>query len=162
MWTPGHSLGHICVFDDDKKYLFSGDHILSRITPHIGNFIVDPVNRKNYDFENILDHYLKSLDKIDKLNPKLIFPSHQEIIFNPHERIIAIKEFHKNRLKEISNLIKNNPLTPLRISQIHFGESLDELNAYLALSEVISHLIYLESQEKVHRIEKNGKILFIS
>jgi glyoxylase-like metal-dependent hydrolase (beta-lactamase superfamily II) len=162
MWTPGHSLGHICVFDDDKKYLFSGDHILSRITPHIGNFIVDPVNRKNYDFENILDHYLKSLDKIDKLNPKLIFPSHQEIISNPHERIIAIKEFHKNRLKEISNLIKNNPLTPLRISQIRFGENLDEINAYLALSEVISHLIYLESQEKVHRIEKNGKILFIS
>ncbi|MFX1450651.1 MAG: MBL fold metallo-hydrolase, partial [Promethearchaeota archaeon] len=38
IWTPGHSLGHICVFDQTNKHLYSGDHILSGITPHIGNF----------------------------------------------------------------------------------------------------------------------------
>ncbi|NVM00895.1 MAG: MBL fold metallo-hydrolase, partial [Candidatus Helarchaeota archaeon] len=32
IWTPGHSLGHICVFDHTNKHLFSGDHILSGIT----------------------------------------------------------------------------------------------------------------------------------
>ncbi|MFX0187380.1 MAG: MBL fold metallo-hydrolase [Candidatus Hodarchaeota archaeon] len=160
IWTPGHSIGHICVYDQKNQYLYSGDHILSRITPHIGNFLVIPKYR-NYDFENILDHYLKSLDRIDELNPKIIFPAHQEVIYNPHKRIIEIKEHHKNRLHEISSLIEFNPMTPVRISQMHFGDDLDEINSYLALSEVLAHLIYLENQERVKRIEKNGKILFV-
>ncbi|MFX1259166.1 MAG: MBL fold metallo-hydrolase [Promethearchaeota archaeon] len=162
IWTPGHSLGHICVFDRNKRYLFSGDHILSRITPHIGNFIVNPILNEKYDFNDILESYLKSLNRIDNLNPKIIFPAHQEVIYNPHERILEIKEHHEKRLVEISSLIKNNPMTPSKVSQIHFGNNLDEFNSFLALSEVLGHLIYLEHQEKVKRIEKNGKFLFFS
>jgi len=165
IWTPGHSFGHICVYNKEKKYLFSGDHILSRITPHIGNFIV-PITLSEeyagYNFENILHHYLKSLDRIDELNAEIIFPAHQEIIFNPHERILAIKEHHRNRLSQISRLIKNNPKTPLEISQIHFGNDLDEINSYMALSEVLGHLIYLENEGKVQKIEKNGKFYYNS
>jgi len=162
IWTPGHAAGHVCIFDTDNKYLFSGDHILSRITPHIGSFMMNPALKSEYDLTNILDYYLKSLDKIDTLNPKIIFPAHQEVIYNPHERISEIKQHHDNRLHEISNIIKNNPLTPFRISQLHFGEDLSEINTFLAISEVISHLIYLELQGKIKRIEKNGKILFVS
>lgn len=162
IWTPGHSLGHICVFDRSNKFLFSGDHILSKITPHVGNFLIKPSLREKYNnLGNILDHYLKSLDRIDKLNPRIIFPAHQEIIHNPHERILEIKEHHKNRLKEISTMIKDKPMTPLKIANIHFGE-LDQLNTFLAISEIITHLIYLEHQERVERIEKSGKILFKS
>lgn len=162
IWTPGHAVGHICVFDTDRRYLFSGDHILSEITPHIGSFIMTPTLKKKYDFNNILDYYLRSLEKIDDLNSKIIFPAHQDVIYNPSERILEIKEHHKNRLKEISNIIKDNPLTPVRIAEIHFGDNLTEINSFLALSEVLSHLIYLEEQNKITRIEKNGKFLFSS
>ncbi|MFX1574345.1 MAG: MBL fold metallo-hydrolase [Promethearchaeota archaeon] len=160
IWTPGHSIGHICVFDEMKKFLFSGDHILSRITPHIGAFLSNPITDKEYEFTNILDLYLRSLDRIDQLNPKIIFPAHQEIIYNPHERILAIKKHHANRLSEIAKTIENEPKTPFKISQLHFGENLSEINTFLALSEVLSHLIYLEHQNKVERIEKNEKIYF--
>ncbi|UCC20058.1 MAG: MBL fold metallo-hydrolase [Promethearchaeota archaeon] len=165
IWTPGHSFGHICIFDKERGYLFSGDHILSRITPHIGNFVIpaDMAEKyKDHDFNNILKHYLASLDKIDNLNPKIIFPAHQEIIYNPHERILQIKEHHQNRLNDISNLIKDNPMTAYRISKIHFGEDLDEMNSYMALSEVLGHLFYLEAQNKVKTIEENGKLLYFS
>ncbi len=163
IWTPGHSFGHICVFDRKRKHLFSGDHVLSRITPHIGNFMVPEFLSKqysDYDFNNILKQYLASLDRIDDLQPKIIFPGHQEVIYNPKERILQIKEHHKNRLEEISRLIKNNPMTPYRISQIHFGDDLDEINSFLGFSEIMGHLLYLEDQEKVKTIEKNGKILY--
>jgi len=165
IWTPGHSFGHICVFDAKRKYLFSGDHILSRITPHIGNFIIPDFladEYEDYNFRNVLDHYLQSLDRIDKLDSKIIFPGHQEIIYNPHERISAIKEHHKNRLNDISDVIKNNPLTPRKISQIHFGEDLDEINSFMALSEVLGHLLFLENQGKVQKFEKNGKFFYTS
>jgi glyoxylase-like metal-dependent hydrolase (beta-lactamase superfamily II) len=162
IWTPGHAAGHICIFDTKHKYLFSGDHILSRITPHIGSFMMNPALKSEYNLTNILDYYLKSLDKIDNLNPKIIFPAHQEVIYNPRERILEIKKHHDIRLREISSIIKNNPLTPFRISQLHFGEELSEINTFLAISEVISHLIYLEIQDKVKSVEKNGRIYFLS
>lgn len=162
IWTPGHSLGHICVFDPVHEHLFAGDHILSRITPHIGNFHVDTLLEEQFNFENILAHYLKSLDRIDNLNPKIIFPAHQDVIYNPHERILEIKDHHQNRLNEISRIIKDTPMTPFEISQIHFGTDLDPINAFLALNETVSHLIYLEHQGKVRRIEKNTCYHFYS
>lgn len=162
IWTPGHSFGHICLFNTRNKFLFCGDHILSRITPHIGNYVIPKFlteQYKGYDFNNILKHYLDSLDRIDKLGPKIIFPAHQEIIYDPHKRISEIKEHHKNRLAEISRVIKDNPLTPLRISELHFGH-LDNANSFLALSEVLGHLFFLENQGLVKSLERNGKILY--
>jgi glyoxylase-like metal-dependent hydrolase (beta-lactamase superfamily II) len=164
IWTPGHSLGHICIFNETTSHLFAGDHILSRITPHIGSFMV-PVdlseNFQRYDFSNILKYYIESLDRIDKLNPKIIFPAHQDVIYDSHKRILEMKAHHKNRLSEISHLIENNPLSPFKISQIHFGDDLDEINTFLGLGEVLSHLIYLEQENKVKRFEENDRIYFL-
>ena len=162
IWTPGHSMGHICIFNDTNNYLFSGDHILSRITPHIGNFLKNPDLKTddNVDFSDILAHYLKSLDVISDLNPKIIFPAHQDIIYNPQERIKEIKAHHEKRLQAISSLIRDKPMTPFDISKIHFGNDLDDINSYLALSEVLGHLIYLENQEKIERLEKDNKFYF--
>ena len=33
--TPGHTPGHMCLYDAEKKVLFCGDHILGTITPNI-------------------------------------------------------------------------------------------------------------------------------
>ncbi|MBS7638717.1 MBL fold metallo-hydrolase, partial [Candidatus Bathyarchaeota archaeon] len=35
-WTPGHSREHICLLETERGILFTGDHILPSITPHIG------------------------------------------------------------------------------------------------------------------------------
>jgi len=165
IWTPGHSFGHTCIFNAKTKHLFSGDHILSRITPHIGNFLIPNALKEEYEeynFNNILNLYLKSLDRIEKLNPNIIFPAHQNIIYDSSKRILEIKEHHENRLSEISNLIKEKPLTPFEISQIHFGTDLDEMNSFMALSEVLGHLFYLEDLEKIDKFEKNGKYYYKS
>ena len=33
--TPGHTPGHLCFVDERSRRLFSGDHVLPRITPNI-------------------------------------------------------------------------------------------------------------------------------
>ncbi|MGH3118829.1 MAG: MBL fold metallo-hydrolase, partial [Gaiellales bacterium] len=33
--VPGHSPGHICVWNPERRILVSGDHLLPEITPHI-------------------------------------------------------------------------------------------------------------------------------
>jgi glyoxylase-like metal-dependent hydrolase (beta-lactamase superfamily II) len=160
IWTPGHSFGHICIFNPQKQYLFSGDHILSRITPHIGNFIVNKKISRQFDFSNILKYYLESLETIKKLKPQIIFPAHQEIIYNPERRIEEIFSHHQTRLSEILDVIKEEPKTPFQISQEHFSSDLDETNTFLAVSEVLGHLIYLEERDKVLRFKEDGKIYF--
>jgi glyoxylase-like metal-dependent hydrolase (beta-lactamase superfamily II) len=34
-WTPGHSPGHICFLEREKKFILTGDHVLPTITPNI-------------------------------------------------------------------------------------------------------------------------------
>ncbi len=162
--SPGHSVGHICVYYPKKGILFSGDHILSKITPHLGTLVIpgaEEFNKKN-NYENILEHYLRSLDRIDELNSRIILPGHEQIIYNPHKRITAIKNHHQNRLYEISKIIENNPIPPLQIALRHFGDDLDQMNKILAISETLVHLDYLKFQNKVHETKKNGELLYWS
>ena len=35
IWTPGHSPGHLCFWEDTHRLLMSGDHVLPRITPNV-------------------------------------------------------------------------------------------------------------------------------
>lgn len=162
--SPGHSVGHICIHYPKKAILFSGDHILSNITPHLGTLVIpgaEEFNKKN-KFEDILELYLNSLDRIDALNSKIILPGHEQIIYDPHERITAIKNHHQDRLYDISRIIENNPLPPLQIALQHFGEDLDQMNRILAISETLVHLDYLEFQNKVHKAIKEGILLYWS
>ena len=51
--TPGHTPGHMCLYDAGKKLLFCGDHILGTITPNI---------TIELSAENPLRDYLESRD----------------------------------------------------------------------------------------------------
>jgi hypothetical protein len=53
-------------------------------------------------------------------------------------------------------------MTPFEISQTHFGTELDEINSFMALSEILGHLIFLENQKKVQKFEKNGHFFYTS
>ncbi|MHA2474987.1 MAG: MBL fold metallo-hydrolase, partial [Promethearchaeota archaeon] len=162
--SPGHSVGHICIYYPKKGILFSGDHILSKITPHLGTLVIpgaEEFNKKN-NFENILEHYLNSLDRIDELKSRIILPGHEQIIYDPHKRITAIKNHHQERLYDISRIIQNNPLPPLQIALKHFGNDLDQMNQILAISETLVHLDYLEFQNIVQKTNQNGLLLYSS
>ncbi|GAG77537.1 unnamed protein product, partial [marine sediment metagenome] len=39
---------------------------------------------------------------------------------------------------------------------------LDEINSFMALSEVLGHLFYLEDLGKIDKLEKNGKFYYQS
>ena len=90
--TPGHTRGHMCLYDNNIKALLSGDHILYNITPHIESW---------YDDKNPLEEYLSSLDKVFGLNIELVLPGHGCIFTNCKERIQELKFHHRKRANEV-------------------------------------------------------------
>lgn len=163
--TPGHSAGCICVLylpkGQNRRILFTGDHILSDTTPNLNALMIPGAEKFNDEnnFKDILDHYLKSLDRIDDLEPQIILAGHDDVIPDPHKRITEIKNHHQNRLYEISNIVHNNPLPPYQISLRHW-EDLDGINKMFAIGECLVHLNYLEARGIIQKEEISGIIYY--
>jgi glyoxylase-like metal-dependent hydrolase (beta-lactamase superfamily II) len=147
VFTPGHDYSEISLYDEKTKIVFSGDHILPRITPFI------PVQNEN---SNLLKEFLDSLDKVDHLDQEIIAPGHGNIISNPHKRIEQMKLHHQRRSKRILGFLKNEDLTGWEITNKLFPRDLDSLNLRLAFQETLAHLHLLRSQKRVEKNNKNG------
>lgn len=147
VFTPGHDYSEISLYDEKTKIVFSGDHILPRITPFI------PVQNEN---SNLLKEFLDSLDKVDHLDHEIIAPGHGNIISNPHKRIEQMKLHHQRRSERILGFLKNEDLTGWEISNKLFPRDLDSLNLRLAFQETLAHLHLLKSQRRVEKNNKNG------
>ena len=44
IWTPGHAPGHSVIYLRKEKVMIVGDHLLPRITPHVGIYPSGPTN----------------------------------------------------------------------------------------------------------------------
>jgi len=69
VWTPGHAPEHICLYDADRLLLFSGDHVLPKITSH--------VSLHTYEDADPLADYLRSLSKVRDLPVEKVLPGHE-------------------------------------------------------------------------------------
>lgn len=156
--TPGHSPGHMCLYEPSKKILISGDHILFDITPNITSW----PNK-----ENSLKVYISNLDKIYPLDTNVVLPGHRTPQNNQKKRILELKEHHRARANEMLAILDINwksayEIAPLVSWDVSYN-SWDEFPApqkFFAVGEVIAHLRYLEGEERIQSRSANGKILF--
>jgi glyoxylase-like metal-dependent hydrolase (beta-lactamase superfamily II) len=157
--TPGHTLGHTCLYDQGKKILLAGDHILIDITPNIQCWS---------DTANPLKDYLASLDKVYQLPIDLVLPGHRRLIDNPGARIEELKKHHAHRLDEVLTILKKGPLSAFQMAA-HMTwdidcESWDQFpvaQKWFALGEAISHLRYLEEDGKIVRMTVDKTTEFV-
>ena len=153
--TPGHTLGHICLYEPDKKILVAGDHILIDITPNIQCWS---------DTQNPLKHYLASLEKVYSLKVDLTLPGHRRLIENHQTRIEELKRHHADRLTEVLSILMAGAMNAFQVaSQMTWdidSESWDQFpvaQKWFATGEAISHLRYLEEEGQLVR-NADGKI----
>ena len=156
--TPGHTMGHICLYEADKKILVAGDHILIDITPNIQCWS---------DVQNPLKHYLSSLDKVYDLKIDLTLPGHRRLIDSHQARIDELKRHHSDRLAEVLSILEKGAANAYQVaSQMTWDIDSESWDAFpvaqkwFATGEAISHLRYLEEDGKLLRKLEGKKTLY--
>lgn len=155
--TPGHSPGHICLYEPKQKILISGDHILDTITPNIGYWP---------ELENPLKEYLASLDKVSQLEVDVVLPAHRNIFYDLPGRIAELKEHHAARLTEILTGLDGCEKNAYQVAP-NIKWDIDypswalfpPTQKWFALGETIAHLEHLEALNKIRR-RNDDKIVF--
>lgn len=153
IYTPGHSDGLINFFNDEKKVLFSTDHILPKITPNISYwFHGDP---------NPLATYLKSLKKVKTLDADLVIPSHGKPFHGANDRIDEIINHHDDRLQQTFELVSPNGSTVYDMCQKLFPKELTIHETRFAIGETLSHLEYLRLKGELNRQNQKGQWVYM-
>jgi len=158
IWTPGHSSGHICLYEPEEKILLSGDHILPKITPNIS---LNPQS-----LENPLGRYLKSLQEVRKLDVKLTLPGHEWPFVRLASRIDEIVRHHGQRNLEILAAIGFRTKTPYQIAQkISWGDhngwqDLPPFHQRMAVLETLAHLEMMAAEDRVDKLPRRGIIYY--
>jgi len=156
--TPGHTKGHTCLYEAEKKIFICGDHILIDITPNIQCWS---------DLENPLKDYLASLEKVRELDVELVLPGHRRVFKNHGERIDELTEHHYRRIEEVLTILNNEAKNAYQVASgmswdinCDSWEQFPLAQKWFATGEAIAHLRYLEEDRSIFRKKGEEKILF--
>lgn len=153
VWTPGHTPGHVCFVLEAHDRLLTGDHVLPRISPHVG--LWDPE-----DDRDPLSEFIASLDRVAALGIDAALPAHVAPFEGLRERVEELRAHHEERCEEILALLEGGPRTPWTVtaglSWKYGWEGLPALMRRVALAETLAHLRHLERRGQV--VELPGKM----
>lgn len=155
---PGHTPGHIGLYEKNHKLFFCGDHILDEITPNI----------TFWGFEqDILATYFKSLNKVYEYEIDYLFTAHRKIIRDHRKRITELLHHHDERLNEILTILKKGMKTPVEVAaSMHWDIShkkwsdFPSSQMWFASGEALSHLEHLVYMGHIERMNEEGTLLY--
>ena len=161
VWTPGHSPGHVCLYEPEQKVLLSGDHLLPTIFPNVG---LHPQSG-----ENPLGDYLHSLQVVEQLEVDLVLPAHEHVFTGLKQRIKELYRHHEERKAAIISVLREGAKTAyevsFRIPWIINGvtmsfEELPALDKRLAVMSALAHLKPLCDEGQVERSSRDGTVVY--
>ncbi len=156
--TPGHSPGHTCLYESNKKLLLSGDHILFDITPNITCWP---------EMENSLDKYLASLDKIYNFECDIVMPGHRKAGKSLRKRVRELQAHHQARANEILSALESGKKTAFQLApyviwnlNCRSWADFPPAQKWFAVGETAAHLQYLENKGAIKSAFVNSQIFY--
>jgi len=155
---PGHTPGHIGLYERNHKLFFCGDHILGKISPNISF----------WGFESdILAIFIESLKKVYEFDINHLFSAHGIPVLNYRKRITELIEHHEHRLEEILGIIKHEEKSVRDTAASMEWNTRDKgwaemptTQKWFASSETMAHLEHLFWMGKADRREQDGIIYY--
>ncbi|MEU3743624.1 MULTISPECIES: MBL fold metallo-hydrolase [Streptomyces] len=155
IWTPGHTPGHVCLHLEERHpaglpghgRLFSGDHLLPGISPHIGLY-ENPGEAHETD---PLGDYLDSLERIGRLGVAEVLPAHQYAFADAAGRVDELLTHHEERLTGLLALLAA-PLTPWQLA-----ERMEWNRPWAEIPHGSRNIAVSEAEAHVRRLVKLGR-----
>ncbi len=155
---PGHTPGHIGLYEAGKQLFFGGDHVLDKISPNIAFWGFE---------QDILAVYLKNLDKVRALEIDYCFTSHRNILRDHRRRIDQLKDHHEKRLAEILTILSSGPKTVRQTAaamhwdlRINDWEQFPANQKWFAGGEAMSHLEHLVATGRAVKKLESGVLYY--
>jgi glyoxylase-like metal-dependent hydrolase (beta-lactamase superfamily II) len=142
-WTPGHSPGHICLYEPDGGLLFAGDHILPELSPNIG---LHPQSTPDP-----LHDYLDGLKRMAVYRPKLVLPAHGRPFSGVEQRVETLLDHHKRRLDRVMEIAGDEEKSGWEVALELWGPRENLYEKRLALQEALAHLQALAVERRVSK-----------
>lgn len=149
---PGHAGGMVCFFEPESRTLLSSDHLLRDIS---SNPVVEPSPSPDLPRPHRLVEYLREMQRAADLHPAIAWTGHGEPITDVRKLVRQRARFHTRRAQRIAGLIDAGETTAYQIALPLFGK-LGPIDSFLALSEVIGHLDWLEEHGRVEGAPCDG------
>lgn len=148
--TPGHTPGHLCLYEPEQQCLFAGDHVLFHITPNICRWS---------GVEDSLGNYLASLRKVRDLPAELLLPAHRAETGSLAARVDELTAHHARRVENALETIGREPgLTAYEIAgrmawsiQCRGWTDFPLPQQFFAVGEAMAHLDYLTARGRAVR-----------
>ena len=157
---PGHTPGHIGLWESNRGYLFCGDHILSDIS----------TNTTAWDLDNdYLTMYRESLLKVRGMPTQKLFTAHRNPPKDTNARIDELLDHQHLRSRRVLEILGASP-TAMSVFemalQMEWSIPVPLLEAHpqqlwFACSETLAHLQSLWRSSQVTRSSQHG-ILYYS
>ena len=153
--TPGHTPGHMCLWDEDEGLMLTGDHVLFDISPNITVWGTE---------NDALGEYIQALEMIKTYPVKQAIPGHRKP-GDFHVRIDELCQHHEKRVEEILGIVEKHPgasghdiasMMSWRIRANSWAEFPYSQKVF-AVGECMAHLEYLYRRNAL-RIDREGEL----
>jgi glyoxylase-like metal-dependent hydrolase (beta-lactamase superfamily II) len=158
MHRPGHSPSDTLFWDERRRLLIGGDHLLAHIS---SNPLVSRALSGTDDGERphaLLD-YLESMRATRELPAEIVLTGHGDPIT---EHVALIDErfrMHERRARKILKMLAGGPLSAYEVALQMWG-NIAVTQAFLTISEVLGHMDLLVRDGLVAEREDGGVVSF--
>lgn len=153
IWTPGHAPGHCVIYLRKEKVLIVGDHLLPKITPHVGVYPSGPANP--------LGDFINSQLKVQRFDVEHVLPAHGAVYHDHRHRANQLIEHHRYREAEMLDLVRRRPQCAYEVaSQIFGDEERPIFHVMAATFETLAHLELACVEGRAKKKVDNGRTLF--
>ncbi|KAA0022724.1 MBL fold metallo-hydrolase [Antrihabitans cavernicola] len=149
-FTPGHTPGHACFYLEDADVMFTGDHVLQKTTPHVGNFTY-PLEERD-----ALAEFLASLDRVQSMGITRGLGAHGLPMPDLPGRAKELIEHHEERLDHLYDAFGDDEITVWQVAErmkwYRPWSAFAPLARSMALSEAAAHLRHLVARGRVAQV----------
>ena len=155
---PGHSPSDTIFWDEDRRILFSGDHLIGHISSN--PLVTRPLDGgSDAPRPQALVQYITSMKATQELPAELVLPGHGDPVTDPVALIDQRLRMHRRRAGKILRILDEGPMTAYEIATRIWGD-VPLTQAYLMVSEVLGHVDLLLNEGKVSEVQDGELVRF--